>query len=74
MKFVKNFIDWFQKKPELRKAKRRPFFQEREVRMCHFGGSIGFELDGKQTECLRSIILFKKLSKNTLLGTNAKQS
>ena len=67
MTFIKNFLDWFKIKPKLHDEKQRPLFQEREVWMCHLGSNIGFELDGKQKEHLRPIIVFKKLSKNTLL-------
>jgi len=65
--FFKNFADWFVLKPKLDKNKQRPLFKEREVWMCHLGSNIGFELDGKNTESLRPAIVFKKLSKNTLL-------
>lgn len=68
MTFIKNFIDWFKAKPNLHEMKKRPLFQEREVWMCHFGANIGFELDGKQKELLRPIIVLKKLSKNTLIA------
>jgi mRNA-degrading endonuclease toxin of MazEF toxin-antitoxin module len=65
--FFKNFLDWFSLKPKLDKYKRSPLFNEREVWYCHLGTNIGFELDGKKTELLRPAIVFKKLSKDTLL-------
>lgn len=68
MDFIKNFLDWFYLKPKLDKEKQRPLFQEREIWMCHFGANIGFEIDGKKEEALRPIIVFKKLSKDTLLA------
>lgn len=66
--FIKNFADWFKLKPLLDNSKKRPLFKDREVWMCHFGSNVGYELDGKNIEYLRPIIVFKKLSKNTLLG------
>jgi hypothetical protein len=68
MIFFKNFFDWFKLKPKLHENKKRPLFQEREIWMCSFGANIGFELDGKQIDLLRPVIVFKKLSKNTLLA------
>ncbi len=65
--FLKNFLQWFQIKPRINTEKQRPLFQEREVWMCHFGTNIGFELDGKSIESLRPVIVFKKLSHETLL-------
>jgi mRNA-degrading endonuclease toxin of MazEF toxin-antitoxin module len=68
MRFLKNFIDWFQLKPQINTNKKRPMFQEREVWMCHLGANIGFEIDGKKSEHLRPVIVFKKLSKETFLA------
>lgn len=68
MVFLKNFFNWFQLKPKLDEHKQRPLFQEREVWMCHLGSNIGFELDGKKSEQLRPVIIFKKLSKETFLA------
>lgn len=65
--FIKSFASWFAIKPKLDNFKQRPLFQEREVWMCHFGSNIGFEIDGKKQESLRPAIVFKKLSKFTLL-------
>ena len=68
MTLFKNFLDWFQLKPKINRDKKRPMFQEREVWMCHLGTNVGFELDGKKAECLRPVIVFKKLSKETFLA------
>ena len=64
----KNFLNWFQLKPKINTDKQRPIFQEREVWMCQLGTNVGFKLDGKKSECLRSVIVFKKLSKETFLA------
>ncbi|MEI7510886.1 MAG: type II toxin-antitoxin system PemK/MazF family toxin [Candidatus Peregrinibacteria bacterium] len=68
MIFLKNFLDWFVVKPQIHQEKQRPLFQEREIWMCHFGSNVGFELDGKKAEALRPIVVFKKISKDTLLA------
>lgn len=66
--FFKNFLGWFQIKPKIHERKRIPSFSEREVWMCYFGANVGFELDGKKEECLRPVIVFKKLSHETFLA------
>ena len=65
---LKSFFKWFEIKPKLNEEKQRPPFQEREVWMCHFGTNIGFELDGKNDELLRPVVVFKKLSHETFLA------
>jgi mRNA-degrading endonuclease toxin of MazEF toxin-antitoxin module len=66
-KIIKNFSQWFTLKPELDENKVRPLFQEREIWMAHIGSNIRFEIDGKSVESLRPIVVFKKLSKNTMM-------
>ena len=68
LNFIKNFGVWFKLKTLLDNSKIRPLFKDRKVWICHFRSNIGYELDGKNTEYLRPVIVFKKLSKNTLLG------
>lgn len=66
--FIKTFLQWFQVKPKLDERTRVPSFSEREVWMCYWGVNVGFELDGKNEEALRPIIVFKKLSHETCLA------
>jgi len=63
--FIKNFVEWFQKKPIIDNKEDRLRFKEREVWYIHFGTNIGFELDGKE-EFLRPCLVIKKLSNETL--------
>ena len=35
--------------------------------MCHLRINIGFEIDGKHNEALRSVLVFKKLSRETAI-------
>lgn len=36
--------------------------------MCYWGTNVGFEIDGKNDESLRPVIIFKKLSHETALA------
>lgn len=67
-KFIKNFADWFELKPRLDSARYNANFSEREVWNCHLGVNIGFEVDGKNQDFLRPVLVFKKLSKETFIG------
>ena len=64
MTFFKNFLGWFQLKPELDKQNERLAFREREIWYAYFGTNIGFEIDGKE-EFLRPCLIVKKISKET---------
>jgi len=66
---VKDFLKWFALKPSLdQRQEKIPSFSEREVWMCSLGTNIGYEIDGKDDECLRPIIVFKKLSHETFIA------
>ena len=60
--FLKNFLDWFNLKPQLDTLKKAKNFNEREVWWCHLGTNIGFEIDGKTTELTRPVLIIKKIS------------
>ena len=62
---MKNFHDWFRVKFDLDQQTKRVVFSEREVWMSHVGVNIGFEIDGKKSESLRPVLIFKKLSSET---------
>ena len=66
--FLKNFLDWFSLKPKINNLSKSPFFSEREVWYCHFGVNVGFEIDGKKSQFLRAVLVFKKLSKEMFIG------
>jgi mRNA interferase MazF len=66
--FLKNFTNWFKLKPELDEKLKSPLFQEREVWNCHWGCNVGFELDGKNKDFLRPVLVFKKLTQYSFWG------
>ena len=68
MSYIKRFSEWFRIKPHLDNLQQSPHFSPREVWSCHWGVNVGFELDGKQGDFLRPVLILKKLSRNTFIG------
>lgn len=66
--FIKKFGDWISIKSKIDTLEKRPFFREREVWNCSWGCNVGFEIDGKNNNFLRPVLVFKKLSHNTFLA------
>ncbi len=53
---------------QLQSKKNMPYFHERELWICHIGSNVGFEQDGKGSEFVRPILIFKKFNKTLFLG------
>ena len=68
MSFVKNFLTWFQLKPELDNIQKYPKFEEGDVWWCHLGENIGFEENGKGEKFLRPIIILHKFNQRLFYG------
>ncbi len=66
--FFKNFTDWFSLKPQINDILQPPQFSQREVWNCHLGVNIGFEIDGKNQDFIRPVLVLKKLSRDTFIG------
>jgi mRNA interferase MazF len=62
MKMNKDFKKWHNKKDNIDKIEKRPFFHEREIWFCHLGLNIGFEQDGKGGDFLRPILIIRKFN------------
>lgn len=62
----KEYRVWHGKKQFLHNDKERPFFHDREIRVCHMGENVGFEQDGRGEEFLRPIIVLKKFNNEIL--------
>jgi mRNA interferase MazF len=66
--FIKNFLDWFNLKPQLDKKNHKPpFVREGQIWWCHLGENIGTEISGKSKKFTRPVIIFKKISQYTFL-------
>ena len=64
----KDFVKWHALKTRLDNFLNPPFFTKREIWFCHLGLNIGSEEDGAGKQFLRPIIIFKKLTRSSLLA------
>lgn len=64
----RDFQKWHNKKTNIDKIEKRPFFHEREIWHCHLGLNIGFEQDGTGMDFLRPIIILKKFNNEIFWG------
>ncbi|OJI09357.1 MAG: hypothetical protein COV08_01355 [Candidatus Vogelbacteria bacterium CG10_big_fil_rev_8_21_14_0_10_49_38] len=63
---IKNFDQWNKKKKVVNEKQTKDiFFKEREIWWINLGANVGYELDGKNEEFSRPIIIFRKFNKNT---------
>jgi len=58
----KDYQKWHNKKTEVNKVNKRPFFHEREIWFCYLGSNVGFEQDGGKEDFLRPVVVFKKFN------------
>lgn len=59
---------WEALKVQLQSKKSMAYFHERELWICHIGSNVGFEQDGKGSEFVRPVLIFKKFNKTLFLG------
>lgn len=68
IKYIKNYDKWNQRKKTLYN-KILPdsfFFLEREIWWASVGVNVGHEIDGKNDDFARPVLIFKKISEDTL--------
>ncbi len=74
----KEFDRWNTQKKAINNADERLYFREGEVWWVHLGANIGFEIDGKQADFSRPVLILKKYNKFSFLAlpltTNARPS
>ena len=74
----KEFDHWNGQKKAINEADERLYFREGEVWWVHLGANIGFEIDGKQADFSRPVLILKKYNKYSFLAmpltTNARPS
>ena len=58
----KDFKKWHDKKDNIDKIDKRPFFHEREIWFCHLGVNVGFEQDGSGDDFQRPVIIIRKFN------------
>ncbi|MBI2023161.1 type II toxin-antitoxin system PemK/MazF family toxin [Candidatus Giovannonibacteria bacterium] len=64
----KDFQNWHNKKSNIDKIEKRPFFHEREIWFCYLGANIGFEQDGSGEEFLRPVLIVRKFNNEIFWG------
>ena len=63
--YVKHFDHWSEHKKRINEILGHIGFKERDIWWCSIGCNIGSELDGKNDEFERPVIIFRKLSDDT---------
>lgn len=66
-KYIKNFNKWNNEKQLIEKNSREVFGYPREVWWCSLGINIGAEIDGKNENFERPVIIMKVYNKETML-------
>lgn len=68
--YIKNFDGWNEKKKhaDSKSEKREPFIHTREVWWCAVGVNVGSEVDGKNENFERPVLVVRVISGNGFLG------
>ena len=64
----KKFDEWNEIKKKSEKSSKKLFFKERDIFFIKIGENIGFEQNGKGTDFLRPVIIFKKFNNYLFMG------
>src|SRR4029078_5894888 len=64
----KDFTDWHHLKAQLHAEHSAPTFQQREVWWCSIGVNIGHEMDGKNSDFNRPVLIVRKFNAHIFLG------
>ena len=64
---MKDFDNWNKLKKELDRKESFPFPQSREIWWCSLGLNIGVEIDGKNENFERPVLIIKKYNSHTFL-------
>ena len=65
---LENDFDWWSCVKQRVNIRGRHYFQEGEIWWAHIGLNVGVELNGKSTQFLRPILIFKKYNQYGLLS------
>jgi mRNA interferase MazF len=64
----KDFDIWNKKKTDLDLSERKILFNECEIWWCSIGLNIGVEIDGKNEDFERPVLIYKKVNNKSFLG------
>lgn len=65
---MKDYSRWMAKKTGINNNNGKPFFNEREIWWCSIGLNVGVEIDGKNNNYMRPVLIFKKQGKDSFYG------
>lgn len=61
----KRFLEWIQLKKDLHERKREPpYVHDKEIWWARIGENVGQEINGKNNQFSRPVLIFKKLSRS----------
>ncbi len=67
-KYVKDYKNWHKLKSQIDSVGVEKFFHEQEIWWCSVGVNVGYEIDGKNTNFERPILIFRKFNKGMFWG------
>lgn len=63
MEYIKNFLDWINRKEKLHYSEHKPpLVKERDVWWSSLGENVGSEMNGKSSDFSRPVIIVKKFT------------
>jgi mRNA interferase MazF len=66
--YIKDFDNWNLRKKEINDSDRKLFYHEREVWWSSIGVNVGYEIDGKNENFERPVLVLRKVNKNQFIG------
>jgi mRNA interferase MazF len=64
----KDFDSWNIFKKKTHQDHPRPLFKEGEVWWCHLGANVGVEIDGKDAQFVRPVVVMRKFNRYSFYG------
>jgi mRNA interferase MazF len=66
--YIKDFDSWNSRKKEVNDSHRKLFYHEREVWWSSVGVNVGYEIDGKNENFERPVLVLRKVNQNQFIG------
>jgi mRNA interferase MazF len=66
--FTKDFDGWAELKPRIHNQDKKLVFKERDIWWCSIGCNVGDEVDGKNNQFNRPVLIIKKFNHNIFYG------
>ena len=66
--YIKDYDGWNLRKKEVNNSNRNLFYHEREVWWSSVGVNVGYEIDGKNENFERPVLVLRKVNQNQFIG------